>query len=230
MTTNQVSLKQIIVDAQTNFKNLLEKTLTLMEKYSTTYGIDDGRTVFFANFLQLNLWLLIQFDNFRNVVFTPTSTSVSEYISLRTEENAKQFKLQYDRINRASYCTVAIFDVENFLRDIVKQLGTNTDDVTYRGLIGKLQRQLNLTVDQTRILRAPSDVRNSLHNNGFHTENNFEVVIRGKTYKFVKNDKVSFMGWDNLYIMFDGLVDAIEFILQSAYVRNLPNIPHTSET
>jgi hypothetical protein len=230
MTTNQVSLNQIIVDAQTNFKNLLEKTLTLMEKYSTTYGIDDGRTVFFANFLQLNLWLLIQFDNFRNVVFTPTSTSVSEYISLRTEENAKQFKLQYDRINRASYCTVAIFDVENFLRDIVKQLGTNTDDVTYRGLIGKLQRQLNLTVDQTRILRAPSDVRNSLHNNGFHTENNFEVVIRGKTYKFVKNDKVSFTGWENLYIMFDALVDIIEFILQSAYVRNLPNIPHTSET
>jgi hypothetical protein len=230
MTTNQVSLNQIIVDAQTNFKNLLEKTLTLMEKYNTTYGIDDGRTVFFANFLQLNLWLLIQFDNFRNVVFTPTSTSVSEYISLRTEENAKQFKLQYDRINRASYCTVAIFDVENFLRDIVKQLGTNTDDVTYRGLIGKLQRQLNLTVDQTRILRAPSDVRNSLHNNGFHTENNFEVVIRGKTYKFVKNDKVSFTGWDNLYIMFDALVDVIEFILQSAYVRNLPNIPHTSET
>jgi hypothetical protein len=218
-----------IVDAQANFRNLLQKTFNLMENYGNEYGHDDGRTVFFANYLQLNLWLLIQFDNFRDTVFTPNSSSVSRHIEF-APGNPERFKSQYDRINRASYCAIAMFDVENFLRDILKHLGENTNHSMYKQLLESLERRLNLTKRQSDILRAPSYVRNSLHNNGYHTKDNFEVVIRGTLYKFVTGYKVPFTGWNHLYIMFDELLDVIEFILQSADIKKLHNIAHTSET
>ena len=225
--TNQVSLNQIIADAQTNFRNLLEKTHNLIENYSKAYGEGDGRTVFFANYFQLNLWLLIQFDTFLEVL-TPSSNRVNKHVSL-AQQNIKPFMLRYDTINRASYCTKAIFDVEHFLKSIVKQLNMNPAD-GYWKLTKQLKNKLNLSGDQCNILNLPAFTRNSLHNNGYHTKDDFKVVIGIKTYKFEKGKKITFSGWGDLYIMFDELLYVIEHILQSADVRKEMKIPHTSET
>ena len=140
-----------------------------------------------------------------------------------------QFISQYDTINRTSYCTKAMFDVEHFLKVVSKLLGMNTE-VGYREMTRKLKNSLNLTDDQFDILNVVARVRNSLHNNGYHTEEDFEIVIRGKSYKFEKDKQVKFLGWDNLYIMFDELLDVIDFILESPQVKQLTQIPHTSMT
>ena len=140
-----------------------------------------------------------------------------------------QFISQYDTINRTSYCTKAMFDVEHFLKSVSKLLGMNTE-VGYREMTRKLKSSLNLADDQFDILNVVARVRNSLHNNGYHTEEDFEILIRGKSYKFEKDKQVKFLGWDNLYIMFDELLDVIEFILESPQVKQLTQIPHTSMT
>ena len=103
-------------------------------------------------------------------------------------------------------------------------------DVGYRTLTGRIKDSLQLTVDQFKILNVPADIRNSLHNNGYHVENDFEVTIRGKFYKFEKGKKVMLAGWNNLYIIFDELLNVIEIIIESPQVKQLPKIPHTSTT
>ena len=225
--TNLVSLNQIIIDVQRNFKKLLQKTYSLIHKYNNAYGDEDGRAKFFVQYFLLNLWLLIQFDGFLEV-FARRSNRVSRYVQF-TPEDTMQFISQYDTINRTSYCTKAMFDVEHFLKSVSKLLGMNTE-VGYREMTRKLKNSLNLTDDQFDILNVVARVRNSLHNNGYHTEEDFEIVIRGKSYKFEKDKQVKFLGWDNLYIMFDELLDVIEFILESPQVKQLTQIPHTSIT
>jgi hypothetical protein len=224
---NLVSLNQTIVDAQTNFNNLLQKTSALIEKYNNAYGAEDARDEFFVGYYILNLWLLIQFDSFLEV-FAPRSNRVSRHVQF-TPQNTIQFMAQYDTINRASYCTKAMFDIENFLNSLAERLGKKTDG-GYRKVTRTIKDSLKLTDEQFKILNLPAVVRNSLHNNGYHTEKDFEVVIRGKSYKFEKGKQIMFSGWDNLYVMFDELLDVIVSIIESAEVKQLTKIPHTSMT
>lgn len=224
--TNVISLNKTISDARLEFRNLLQKLHTLMQKYDNTYGDEDARCEFFVMYFQLNLWMVIQFDSFLEVL-DRRSDRVSRYIIL-TEQDRTQFMAQYDTINRASYCTKAMFEVEHFLNSISKELSLTTH--SYRDMIRKLKNKLNLGNDQFNILIAPALIRNSLHNNGFHSKNDFKVVIRGKSYKFEKDKRVMFAGWDNMYIMFDELLDVIEYIIQSPQVMQLSKVPHTSMT
>jgi hypothetical protein len=224
--TNLVSLNQITADAQLEFRNLLQKIHTLMGNYDNAYGAEDSRSEFFVIYFQLNLWLVIQFDSFLEVL-DRGGNRVSRYIEL-TEQDRTQFMAQYDTINRACYCTKAMFEVEHFLNSISKQLTLTT--YGYRDMTRKLKNSLNLTDYQLDILNALARVRNSLHNNGYHTEEDFEMVTRGKSYKFEKDKQVKLSGWDNLYIMFDELIDVIVFIIESAKVKQLVKIPHTSMT
>lgn len=165
-----------MVDVQRNFKNLTQKTYALIQKYNNAYGDEDGRAEFFVQYFLLNLWLLIQFDSFLEV-FARRSNRVRRYVQF-TPEDTIQFKSQYNAINRASYCTKVMFDVEHFLKSIAKLLGMNTE-VGSREMTSKLKNSLNLTDYHLDILNTLARVRNSLHNNGYHTEEDFEMVIRG---------------------------------------------------
>jgi hypothetical protein len=225
--TNLVSLNQTIIDVQTDFKKLLQKTYALIQKYNNAYGDGDGRAEFFVQSFLLNLWLLIQFDSFLEV-FARRSNRVSRHAPFSPQDSIL-FRDQYDTINRASYCTKAILNVEHFLKSIVKLLGMNKE-VGYGEMTRKLKNPLNLTDYQLDILNALAHVRNSLHNNGYHTEEDFEMVIRGKSYKFEKDKQVKFSGWDNLYIMFDEVLDVIVVIIESTEVKQLAKIPYASMT
>jgi hypothetical protein len=144
-------------------------------------------------------------------------------------ENASQFMKQYDTINRASYCTKAMFDVEDFLKSIIKQLNIHPKS-RYWDLTMQLKERLHLSDYQQKILNLPAITRNSLHSNGYHTKDYFEVNIGRKKYKFEKGEKVRCTDWANLYIMFDELLDIMEIVIESPEVKELSDIPHTSET
>jgi hypothetical protein len=219
----RISLNQFTADAKANFFNLSQKTLDLNEKYKNAYGADDARADFFMGYFLLNLWLLIQFDSYLEVLDRGNSR-VSRYVQL-TEPDRTQFMVQYDTITRASYCTKAMFDAEYFLNSLAERLGIKTDG-GYWKVTERMKKSLKLTDDQFKILNVPAVVRNSLHNNGYHLKENFEVDIRGKLYKFQKGKQVNFSGWDNLYIIFDELLDVIVFIIESAKVKQLTKIPH----
>jgi hypothetical protein len=224
--TDLVSYHHLIANEKPNFINLSNKTSALHERCNNGYGPEDARAEYFAQYYLLNLWLLIQFDSFLEV-FASNSNKVSKYAPL-TPQNTIQFMSQYDTINRASYCTKAMFDVEHFLKSVAKPL--RKDAKRYRDMTKNLKNSLKLTDYHLNVLNLPARVRNSLHNNGYHKENNFQMKIRGHEYKFVKDEKIACSGWDKLYIMFDELLNVIEVIIESERVRQEPMIPHNSMT
>jgi len=222
-----VSLNQIAINAQSNFINFRQKLLSLSQKYMNVHGADDARADFFMVHFILNIWLLIQFDSFLEVL-DRHSNRLSRYIQLN-EDDRTRFMSQYDTITRASYCTKAMFEVEHFLHTLANRLdGIIASRDGYWKMTERLQKSLNLKGYQFKVLNTPALVRNSLHNDGYHNGKYFKVVIRGKSYEFVSGKQVNFSGWDNLYIMFDELIDVIDFIVDSTKVKQLPKIPRTS--
>jgi hypothetical protein len=84
-----VSLNQIINNARIDFIRLLQKSLSLNEKYKNYYRPEDARPNFFITYFNLNLWLLIQFDSFLDIL-DRGSNRISRYVQL-TEQDRTQF-------------------------------------------------------------------------------------------------------------------------------------------
>jgi len=142
-------------------------------------------------------------------------------------QNRIQFLLQYDSINRASYCTHAMFEIEHFLKLIarmiemkkINQYGQFTEE--FLKLIDKYDKNTFL------VLTSPAHVRNSLHNNGYSSYD-FQLLVGDISYEFLAGQQVTQTGWDDMYSMFDKLVDKLIEIIESQKVQSLQQIPHTS--
>ena len=222
----KVSLNQLTITTKSNFFNLFEKSLTEAGKFCKRYSKDDARCDFFKVYSELNLWLLVQLDDFLEAL-SPISTKISKYLRL-TDNDRVQFLLQYDTINRASYVTHAMFEVEYFLRSMMESLGMQPKG-GYFGFTKDLLSFIKINDPQKhKILNAPAQLRNSLHNSGY-SKHDFEITLQGRLYKFVKGKKVDFAGWDNLYIMFDELLDFLIEIIENPKVKQVKLIPHASD-
>ena len=176
-------------------------------------------------FSELNLWLLIQIDTFLEILESD-KIKVSKHVSLTLNDRI-QFLLQFDMLNRSSYCTNAMFHVEHFLNVIGSRIGV--DKGSYYSYTKNLLYRLNMyDDDKFKMLNAPAQIRNSLHNNGC-PDRDFEVTIRGRLYKFVKSKPIMYTGWESLYIFFDELLNIMIEVTDKHALRKIPKIKSTSK-
>jgi hypothetical protein len=121
-----------------------------------------------------------------------------------------------------------MFDVEYFLKSISNRLGLETNG-KYYNITRALVSHLGMNEQDFKILNAPAQLRNALHNSGFASFN-FEVALQGREYKFEEGKKVTFSGWDNIHIMFSELLGTLTNILENVIVQQIPRIEHASES
>jgi hypothetical protein len=63
------------------------------------------------------------------------------------------------------------------------------------------------------------------------TEAKIRNSLSGKDFTNLKvGEQITYSGWDNLYIMFDELLEVLVLIIDSPKVKQVPIIPHTSMT
>ena len=225
MSHMYVHLRENTQTARIDFNNLALKSWEKAHENSRFHGSDDIRCDFFVVFSELNSWLLIQLDTFLELLES-NKTKIPKYAKLAPTDGI-QFLLQFDMLNRSSYCTNAMFHVEHFLNVIGSRIGV--DKGSYYSYTKNLLSRLNMyDDDKFKMLNAPAQIRNSLHNNGC-PDRDFEVTIRGRLYKFVKSKPIIYTGWDSLYIFFDELLNIIIEITDKHALRKIPKIKRTSE-
>src|SRR5919197_4737578 len=225
MSRMDVHLHEKTQTARIDFNNLATKSWKKAQENGRFHGSDDIRSDFFVIFSELNLWLSLQLDTFLELLESD-SIKISKYVSLIPNDRI-QFLLQYDTLNRVSYCTNAMFHVEHFLNVIGSKIGVDRDG--YYSYTKRLLSRLNICDDNKfKTLNAPAQIRNSLHNNGC-PDRDFEVTIRGRLYKFVKSKPIIYTGWESLCIFFDELLNIMIEISDNRALRKIPKILRTSE-
>ena len=225
MSHMYVHLRENTQTAKIDFNNLALKSWEKAHENSRFHGSDDIRCYYFVVISELNSWLLIQLDTFLELLES-NNTKIPKYAKLAPTDGI-QFLLQFDMLNRSSYCTNAMFHVEHFLNVIGSRIGV--DKGSYYSYTKNLLSRLNMyDDDKFKMLNAPAQIRNSLHNNGC-PDRDFEVTIRGRLYKFVKSKPIIYTGWDSLYIFFDELLNIIIEITDKHALRKIPKIKRTSE-
>jgi hypothetical protein len=223
-----VSLYQITREAKGNFVLVLNKVWRLHQEYDKKYTITDARTDFFSAFAELNLWLLIQLDSFLEIL-DKNNDRISRYMTMNSA-NRTQFLAQYDTINRATFCSKAMFDVEHFLRFSAKGLQLSLQNNNYGTLADELLRTVGITTsDSLLIMKNIAHIRNSLHNNGY-AGYDFVMLVGSNRYSFTKGQQVYHTGWDSLYVMFDKLINKLVEIINSKKFKSIKIIPHNSES
>lgn len=222
-----VSIRKIIMDSYPDFQKLLKKTWDKAVACEKKYGRDDVRKEFFMNFSELLIWLLIQFDDFI-ITQNTQSGKIDKHIKL-TDESRSILVSQLDTINRASFLTKGMFDVEHFIKTILDYFDHSTGN-GYGQLVDDFLNELKIQdVQKTKILKLPAGVRNALHNNGYTKYPIVKTILHGRVYGASIGDQITFSGWDNIYIMIDELVDCIIDIIDNSKInseKHIPKKPH----
>ena len=218
----------IITNNHPDFLKLLHKIWKKAQEYGQKYGQDDARTEFFTNFSELLIWLLIQFDDFIDTQDW-SSGKIKKYVTLN-DESKVLLVLQLDTINRSSFLTKLMFDVEHFIKSILDYFGKNVDS-GYGTLAESFLNELKIQdAHKTNILKLPASVRNALHNNGYTKYPINMTVLRGRTYVAKKGDQIKFSGWDDIYIMVDEMIELlIDIVDNNSKInseKNIPKKPH----
>src|SRR5919202_5768163 len=123
MSRMYVHLHEKTQTARIDFNNLALKSWEKAHENNRFHGSDDIRCDFFVVISELNSWLLIQLDTFLEILES-NNTKIPKYAKLAPNDGI-QFLLQFDMLNRASYCTNAMFYVERFLNVIGSRIGVN---------------------------------------------------------------------------------------------------------
>jgi hypothetical protein len=133
----------------------------------------------------------------------------------------------FDIINRRVFFVEFMFRIEHLMRRINGILAHPTPKKKYNEIVLHILRNLNISQDKDEHYRTfvfPSFVRNSLHLNGIHTDNEENGIIQGVFFKFFKDKEIIFTSWRHLYFFCNCILDELPLILESKLINKKPII------
>ena len=134
------------------------------------------------------------------------------------------------KFTRLSWCVMFQFQLENLLRNILKELGEYVPSGYYQ-VAEKIIERLSLPNEKHTIRRLNiiAYIRNSLHNNGIHKAfNQKDTVIQVDKiqFSFRHLKTVKCANWDHISHAWNGLLPVIRRIYFHCDVACLVNIPN----
>lgn len=218
------SYKILTENAQKQFRNLHEKFWNEGQWSLREYSQRDARCNFFLNSSQTILWVLIHLDIFSEMLDV-NDKKFSKYINLDPKSRL-MYLIQHDTINRTSFITKLMFDVEMFIKNLMRGC-EHPPKGKYYDFTQDFLKFLGITDTQKhKIMNAPYQIRNSLHNNGY-VYHDFQIELRGKKYEFIKSQQLKHASWSDMYVFIDELIDVLSEIVKNPTVSSRGLILHT---
>ncbi len=210
-------IKNQVLDAQRNFSSFFTDLRTEAYANRDKYTEEDIRCGLFVILSQDVLWLLLLLEEFLQVI--DEKSNVTELSTLDAIPRL-QFLTSYNQISRMSFLTKFMFGVEDFLKSLMRATNNTFDDGYYK-MTQNILNFLDLNDTQNhKILNAPAQIRNSLHNGGFASYD-FEITIKDKTFKFIRGQKIDFANWNTIYMIVDELINLIKIIIKNKKISKI---------
>lgn len=130
----------------------------------------------------------------------------------------------WEKVTRLGFLVVYQFQVENMLRNIIRELGLPELGQGFYQVARAITDLLPESGRKLELLYLPAMIRNSLHANGIHhgyRGSSTSIVLDGVSFDFTHMEKVSCAGWGHLSIALNAAADIVEEILQTPAVQAL---------
>ena len=215
-----------------DFLRLLQKLKDNAQITYDDYTQEDARCGFFVVSYNHVLWLMINFDQYLELL---KNKKILDKYSNMKEVGYQQYLLSHNNYNRMSFLTRMMFEVENYMKNILTELNNPINSGFFQ-LSKNYLIKLNLYSDQRhKILNFPAQLRNSLHAGGF-TEFSIDVEIGVNHFKANRGERITFANLDTIYLsidaLFDLIIDSLKSLkdlklIQSNYVKLWKSDPFT---
>lgn len=206
----------------------LNDKINLLRQFFETLNLphDDVRNQFLGSISVISSWLIIQLIIYRDYARStnsPIGKKIRESNPNMTLAQLTEIVKNFDLMNRRSYLTSFMFQVEVFLERINGVLPNITSDQGYKKLVKHILKELGMTQvdnEKYRVLYFPALVRNSLHMNGIHMDTDDNGKIQKIQFSFKNKQLVKHAGWRHIYFFCDKILDVIQEILKNKLVGN----------
>lgn len=203
-----------------SFRNEIEQVFKLKA--------DDCRLSFLQNTISLTRGAVVL-----NLAFHRCGTDTEfgvRFFRLSDSSNIGSQVRKMSKFNRLSWCVMFQFQIENLLRNILKELGESVPNGYFK-VAEKITGRLSLPNEKHTIRRLNiiAYIRNSLHNNGIHKAfNQKDTVIQVDkiAFKFRNLKTVKCANWDHISHAWVGLLPVLRRIYYHSDVACLVNIPN----
>jgi len=121
------------------------------------------------------------------------------------------------------------FNLENLLGCLLNKI-SNIKLQDRGSTFTRLSQEIGLNdiSENTKIIKAFSSIRNSLHNNGIHSHASFSVKVGKLNYKFTKEGVVQCASLDHSINLIQVVKDIIDEIIESKKIKGITElIPDT---
>lgn len=213
-------------EMKTSFVSLNDKVNSLRSIInSQNIPFDDQRNQVLGSLSYMIAWAVLQlgfFDQFARRESDPIPSWVKRVNPTITKKDMEEFLSNYDNMNRRSFLTNFLFQIEVLLEELNKLLITPTDDQGFKFLVKYVIKELKLNNPDNetyRILYFPAMVRNAMHMNGIHTKEDDNGRIDGILFQFKKNKLVKYGSWMHTYFFCDKILDVMGDILKLDYLK-----------
>jgi len=131
-----------------------------------------------------------------------------------------------DWLLKMSLVTFIQFQLENMLSNLLRAAQVNPA-TGHASLVRQALTHFGYPHVETglKILRVPAAMRNSLHNNGFHTSASFDAQINGVRFRFNQHRRVHQASWDHITHAIRAELRVYERLLHMASVRAIGLVP-----
>lgn len=220
-------LDESLRDADKQFVQLVSKINSMQ---NNNLSIPDQRLTIVVKLREASIWADMITKTYVSLMMmgnSPIPKYLKNLNSNITDNDIKQLVTNFDLINRASYLTMFLFLIENFFGNVNEQLSNKCQKCGYRELAKHLLKELNISNinnEKLDILNVPALVRNCLHAEGKHMKNNDQGTIDGIFFKFIKGKTHHYGSWEHTIFFCDKILDVLEEILQSSFVKKTPII------
>lgn len=174
----------------------------------------------------INLYLERNFVFGKNSVLPKFVTFPEDITQEKVDSELKIWMDNYDIIQRTSFLTLFLFNIEVFLKSMCNQLSIQTKQEKYSFYSKELLKLLfpNDWENRRNIFKLPAECRNILHNGGVYNRKKMEIPVDGITYTFEREVDIEFLTWSNLIKFCDRIVDVLEEICNHPDVLPITHI------
>jgi len=218
-------LNESLQDADKQFVKLVSKINSMQ---NNELQIPDQRLTIVVKLREASMWADMITKTYVSLMMHKDSP-IPKYLKLQnkniTNDDIKQLVSNFDLMNRASYLTMFLFLIENFLGNVNRQLPNKCQNCGYRKLAKHVLNELeisNINNEKLDILNVPAMVRNCLHAEGKHMKNNDHGTIDGILFNFVKGGTHRYGSWEHTIFFCDHILDVLQDVLQSSFVKQTP--------
>ena len=223
--SKQIDIFESMKDTANSCAKLNNK-INLLKSYLKTLNLpfDDERNQMLYNLSMMMGWLIIQLDIYQKNAKTTKSSICQKII----QDNPKitmpainELIQNFDVLHRRSFFTEFMFHVEVFLKSVNRILPKVTQDKGYYNLMTFILKELgiaNKNEEKHYIMKFSSFIRNSLHNNGIHTEEDDDGKVSGIHFFYNKGETIETASWYHIVFFCDGILDIFELILKHKLV------------